>query len=733
MSLIDPTDTIERQNEKLVQIAHSLMRRVEQKNEQSGLAYQQFERAALLESEVRERTHDLERTLDLLQESNARLEIANDETEQARSNLTEAIETINEGFALFEADSGLVLSNSRFCRDLVDIEDRLVVGLSFEGYVQLVSESEFLALPAEQSARDWAARRLVRHGEDHVVFNVRLKWDRWLQISEHRTSRGGTVILQTDVTTIMRREREERDKMRDKQAEILQATLDHLNQGVCIFDEALALVGWNSRMDGLLSGATDQGVLGMSFESLLDRLIGQLAFASDFSASDLRKWAVRKRKRPAISFEVTRGSEQIFSVFAQEIPDRGFVISFTEVTAERAAARTLSEMNELLEGRVQDRTRELGVALAEAERANASKTRFVAAASHDLLQPLSAAKLFLTSLSEEIESSAAREIMDKTEMALNSVEQFISALLDISTLDADKAVFDVQPLRLSYVFNPLRNEMSPLAVQKGIELTVVESSLTVFSDPGYLRRIVQNLLSNAIRYTDRGKVLLGVRHVGHIARIEVWDTGKGIAVEDQLKIFKEFERLSPTNSDLGLGLGLSIVERACKGLKHDFVLRSELGKGTCFSVEVPIGTNTCRPNQPIQRSFGGLSDILVLLVEPDAKEANEATKIIEGLGPTVIHAHTLSEALSILAETQLIPDVSLLPSPSACSRETITMYHDFKRETGLIQYGLLMDNHSDLNQSLCQSLDMEPLIKPVEASQILNFLDLYSRTISGEH
>ena len=243
--LVNPADSIERQNEKLLQIAQSLMRRVEQKNEQSGLAYQQFERAALLETQVRERTRELERTLDLLQDSNARLEVANFETETARSNLTEAIETINEGFALFDTDDQLVLSNSRFCRDLVDVEEQLVAGLSFSDYVSLISSSRFLALPDNTAPSDWAMQRMQRHGDEHVVFNVQLQWDRWLQVSEHRTTRGGTVILQTDVTEIIRMERQERDKMRDQQATMLQATLDHLNQGVCIFDHNQILVGWN--------------------------------------------------------------------------------------------------------------------------------------------------------------------------------------------------------------------------------------------------------------------------------------------------------------------------------------------------------------------------------------------------------------------------------------------------------------------------------------------------------
>ena len=157
MALINPADPLERQNEKLLVIAQSLMRRVEQKNEPSGLAYQQFERAALLETEVRERTHDLERALDLLQDSNTRLENANNETEKARSNLTEAIETINEGFALFEPTEGLVLSNSRFCRDFSDVAGLLVKGLSFDDYVSLISQSRVLALPDEDTPADWVA------------------------------------------------------------------------------------------------------------------------------------------------------------------------------------------------------------------------------------------------------------------------------------------------------------------------------------------------------------------------------------------------------------------------------------------------------------------------------------------------------------------------------------------------------------------------------------------------
>ncbi|MFK7876178.1 MAG: PAS-domain containing protein [Paracoccaceae bacterium] len=689
MSLINPTDTVARQNEKLLQITQSLMRRVEQNNEHAGLAYQQFERAALLETEVRERTHDLERALDLLQESNARLEIANDETEKARSNLTEAIETISEGFALFEERDGLVLSNSRFCRDLMDIEGDLVPGLSFEAYVTLISQSDHLDLPKSQLPSEWAAQRLSMHRQDHVVFNVQLKQDRWLRVSEHRTSRGGTVILQTDVTAIIRRERQQRDKMRDEQAGILQATLDHLNQGVCIFDTSLTLVGLNSKMEDLMAGMPGQAALGMQFELLFDHLKDKLVFEGDFDAPDLKRWANRRTERQPIFFEVSRNRGRRYNVFAQEMPDRGFVISFTDVTAERAAARALSDMNELLEQRVQDRTNELGLALAKAERANASKSRFVAAASHDLLQPLSAAKLFVSSLSEQIETPSAQDVIQKTEMALNSVEQFISSLLDISKLDSDKVAFDVQPLCLSQVLTPLRNELTPVAQQKGNCLSVIDSSLTVISDPGYLRRIVQNLLVNAIRYTDGGRILAGVRRHGDVARIEVWDTGCGIAPEDQSTIFREFERVSSTKADLGLGLGLAIVERACKGLDHAFNLWSEPGVGSCFSVEIPIAPVRLSKSAPRHNIVGaeGPDGELFLLMATDPVNAQRLSDIIEGFGGTVIHAQGTLDAVSILEEVQIRPDAVVIDD----AVNGLDLYQDIERTYGPLPCAILTD------------------------------------------
>ncbi|MEL7081074.1 MAG: PAS-domain containing protein [Pseudomonadota bacterium] len=736
MLLLNPDDPLEVQNQKLLRITQSLMRRVEQKNEQSGLAYAQFERAAMLDAQVRERTNDLERTLDLLQESNARLEEANLATEAARTNLSEAIETISEGFALFGPDDRLILSNSRFCLNLRDVSEKLAEGMPFADYVALVSNSRYLALPEGDSPARWSKRRMERHGDNHVVFNVSLIWDRWLQVSEHRTARGGTVILQTDVTEIFRAERQERDKLRSEQAQIFRATLDHLNQGVCIFDSNQRLVGWNKKMNSLLDLPAEETALGRDFSFLLQSIGDQIEFAQGFDRLMLLRWAQSGRGRRPVAFEINKGEAKILSVFGQEMPDGGFVVSLTDVTAERQAAAALFDMNEKLERRVEERTTELGIALEEAERANASKSRFVAAASHDLLQPLSAAKLFVSSLGERAGDAETAAIAEKAETALSSAESIIGALLDISKLDAGKAVFDIQSVRLSAILGPLRDELTPMAERKGITLRVLNSDLVVESDPGYLRRILQNLVTNAIRYTDRGKVLVGTRRNGGSARVEVWDTGRGIPSADQATIFQEFKQLAPKDAADGLGLGLAIVERACKGLGHPLSLWSEPDVGSCFSLNAPI----CDEPQPIVGLGGRANPIdalpeaghLVLLVENDLQVANAMSLMIEGWGISVIHAASSQEALSLLSEIDLTPDAMLLDYQLGDGVTGAELYRIITGQLGPVPTRIVSADRNKAMRQTCAALGLEIIHKPIDRNKLAAFLaTLPTDTIQG--
>ena len=306
--LVDPSDSLTRQNEKLHEITEVLMRRVEQDTDRAGAAYAQFERAALLEDEVRQRTRDLERALDLLNESNAQLAAATREAESARSDLANAIETVQEGFALFSADEELVMCNSRFGAHLPDIQPFLQPGLAFREYVRLASQSPHLSLPEDVTPETWERKRLRRHADNHVIFNVRMVNDRWVQVSEHRTKDGGTVVLQTDVTDMIRLEREERERLLDDQARMVRATLDHINQGVCIFDSEARLVGWNRKIGALLAAPMTQFRLGSKFDRLLELLEPEVSFRGGVTASQLLRWVGQENKRKPLSFEVRRSN-----------------------------------------------------------------------------------------------------------------------------------------------------------------------------------------------------------------------------------------------------------------------------------------------------------------------------------------------------------------------------------------------------------------------------------------
>jgi len=725
-SLVNPADSLERQNEKLIQISDALMRRVEQDTDKSGAAFVQFERAALLEDQVRQRTRDLETTLDLLNQSNAALGIAKSEAEAARANLSNAIEVIKEGFALFDRNDVLVMCNTRFGMHMVDVQPRLEPGLPFADYVDYVAASRFLELPNDITPTAWAKGRMQRHKDPHVIFNINLIWDRWLQISEHRTPDGGTVVLQTDVTDIMRIERQERGKLLDDQARMIRATLDHLNQGVCIFNKEACLAGWNTRIGALLAVPAEMLRIGMGFETLLDRL------KSDFHLSDLppkalRKWAAQTIPRKPLRFEIRQGADLTLDAFAQEMPDRGFVISFTDVSAERAAARALSEANATLERRVIERTLDLEDALGTAERANASKTRFVAAASHDLLQPLSAAKLYMSSLIDANPDGAEQSAAEKALNALSSVEGIIDALLDISKLDSGQVSLDITTVSLGDILTRLRDEFTPMAALKGLDLRIRPSSAMITSDPGFLYRILQNLIANAIRYTDHGKVLIGARRNAGSVRVEVWDTGRGIAEQDQERIFTEFERLDTrASASEGLGLGLAIVERACARLGHPLGMQSRLGQGSRFFVTLTQASRTEQHSPSTERQpphdTALPKGMILLLVENDPDLRSAMSVLIEGWGVNVLDVNDAQAALALLEELQITPDAILADYHLGDGATGLQLLDAITKEYGPIPARIITADRSCKLENLAARQNTEIMTKPIEADQLESFL-----------
>src|SRR5690606_7265244 len=264
----------------------------------------------------------------------------------------------------------------------------------------------------------------------------------------------------------------------------------------------------------------------------------------------------------------------VVEVRSNRMPDGGIVVTYTDITPTVEAAEALERANENLERRVKERTEELtrlnaelARAKAEADEANISKTRFLAAASHDILQPLNAARLYATSLVERKRIGDEAKLAGNIDASLEAVEEILGALLDISRLDTGAMKPELSNFRIDEVFCQLDVEFAPLAAEKGLKLKFAPSSLAVRSDRRLLRRLLQNLVSNAIKYTPHGRVLIGCRRRGGLLRIEVIDTGLGIPQAKQRVIFQEFQRLEQgARVARGLGLGLSIVERIARVL-----------------------------------------------------------------------------------------------------------------------------------------------------------------------
>ena len=240
----------------------------------------------------------------------------------------------------------------------------------------------------------------------------------------------------------------------------------------------------------------------------------------------------------------------------------------------------------------------LRAAMEDACQANAAKSRFLAAASHDLRQPMQALRLYLDTLDRRIDDSLDRRILGGALQALAAGEDLLRNFLDVSVLESGILKPDMSDLPVADVMADLAAECGVLARDKGLELRMVGSNLRVRSDATLLKRLLRNLLTNAIRYTSAGRVVVGCRRKGAFVRIEVWDTGIGIPADQLQAVFEDFYQIGNPERDRtkGLGLGLSVVERAARLLGHQITVTSRPGQGSMFAVTVPLVKGTAQAN-----------------------------------------------------------------------------------------------------------------------------------------
>ena len=337
---------------------------------------------------------------------------------------------------------------------------------------------------------------------------------------------------------------------------------------------------------------------------------------------------------------------RIFPYRAHDTRVEGVVITFSDITQTKAVTRALE------------------AAKLEAERANIAKSRFLAAASHDLRQPLQSLTLLTGLLGQAVDGARETDLLRRFEQTLHAMSGMLDALLNINQIEAGVIKPRLSEFALNDVFDRLRNEFRVIAQARNLDLTIMPGSAMVNSDPHLLDQMLRNLLGNAIKYTARGKVLVGCRRDGKDVRIEVWDTGIGIRADQLQAIFEEFHQvdMAAHENSGGLGLGLSIVQRLGRLLGYPVNVRSVPGHGSVFTIVVPgavAPAPVAVPVAPAPVAAGPHRTCAIMVVEDDLDVLDLLTQVLRRQGHVVHGAHDAAHALRLVVDTGVRPDLVL--------------------------------------------------------------------------
>lgn len=518
---------------------------------------------------------------------------------------------------------------------------------------------------------------------------------------------------------------------------VLEAALQNMSQGISVVDAQLRLVAWNRRYAELFGFPDSLLRVGTPIEELSAWTLRKMPHKGSLEQALARRLAFMRAGSPHLSERVFFGGDdpdgRIIEIRGNPMPGGGFVATFTDVTEFRRAEAELLRANETLEQRVGERTTLLEQAKREAESANDAKSRFLAAVGHDLLQPLHAAHLFTDALAQQLGEQPAREtaapaILVQIRGALDSTTGLLTGLLDMSRLDAGGLVPERRAMPLADVLEPLASEFRALAAERGLELRYVPTASWADTDPQLLRRVLQNFLANAVRYTTQGRIVLGVRHADGAARIEVHDTGPGIAREHQRIIFEEFRRGSDAPGQ-GLGLGLAIAERIAELLRAPLTLRSQPGHGTMFAITVPAVPSRVRESAPVPAARPSLPGVHVLVVDNEPMAMEALRRVLEGWGCRVSAAARGSDAHAAIARDPAdawLFDYHLDDDTGVALRERLVQRHGARPTV------ILSADHTEAVRRDVHEAGLPLLMKPLKPLALKSVLDrlLAARAVS---
>ncbi|MNK56906.1 Sensor histidine kinase RcsC [compost metagenome] len=557
--------------------------------------------------------------------------------------LQRAVDNLSQGVAMVSAEGILELWNRRF----LELSGLAPVA-AHRPFAEVIADSELnLLTPASRDGNG----RPVRECEQ------RLYDGRVLEIRTHPLPTGGFVNTFTDIT-----ERYQHAEALSESEHWIRLITDHVPALIAYLNADLVYEFTNKVYEEWY--CWPRGVmLGQSLREV----------HSEQHYQRLESYVARALAGESVTFEFaeTNVNNQERYMLRSYVPNRlasgevvGIFVLIRDITERRRTAEALHQAYQNLELRVRERTAELTTlndqllreiderrlvesrlreAKQEAEQANLSKTKFLAAVSHDLLQPLNAARLFTSALLERREPMSSEILVRNVSNSLEDVENLLGTLVDISKLDAGVIKADIAPFALSELLDTLAAEYTQVARSEGLQLHFIGCSALVRSDIQLLARILRNLLSNAIRYTYSGRVVLGCRRHHQCLTIEVWDSGMGIAEHRLEEIFQEFKRgdVQRPDQDRGLGLGLAIVEKIAGILGHRIHVRSWPGRGSMFSVEVPLSATAPKPQPVLQMSepmLERLRGARIWVLDNDATICAGMRTLLEGWGCRVVTA-----------------------------------------------------------------------------------------------
>jgi PAS domain S-box-containing protein len=444
---------------------------------------------------------------------------------------------------------------------------------------------------------------------------------------------------------------------------------------------------------------------------------------------------ILQRERSLLGYEtqLRRKDGSVLDVLMNLLlkPDQeGLVEGFVaDITERKLAQQRLQQLNDELEQRVTARTNELldaAEALRDArdaaEAANRSKDKYLAAASHDLLQPLNAARLLISTLRERKLPDVEQVLVERTHQALEGAEDLLTDLLDISRLDQAAVKPDIALYRLDELLAPLVSEFQSVAAAAGLNLRVHMGDYAIHTDLRLMTRILRNFLSNACRYTDEGCILLGARRRGNALRIEVWDTGRGIAADRLESIFLEFNQLDVGRAAdrKGVGLGLAIVERIAKILDYKIEVYSRPGRGSMFSIEVPISREIPLPISqaaPLPSTGNPLPGRRLLVLDNEVSILESMSALLGQWGCEVVTATDEATALVALqgqAPELILADYHLDHGVVGCE----VVRHLREHFSQAIPAVIITADRTDQCRRSLQRLDAPLLNKPVKPGKL---------------